>query len=95
MAPYTLAGSSIRAARDFYYRTCVFEALHMPFFLTLVGLAIHRASIGRIDFAIQNTMINLLVNLYPMMHHRRTRARIVKLLQGRTREGTGVADLAS
>jgi len=80
MAPYTLAGSSLRAARAFYYRACVFEALHLPFCLALLVLAVHRAVIGRMDLALENTAINLLVNVYPIMHHRRTRARIVRLL---------------
>ncbi|MHC4816234.1 MAG: glycosyl-4,4'-diaponeurosporenoate acyltransferase CrtO family protein [Planctomycetota bacterium] len=80
MAPYTLVGNSLGAARAFYYRTCVFEALHLPFFLTLVALALHRAAIGRPDLALENTAINLLVNVYPVMHHRRTRTRISHLL---------------
>jgi hypothetical protein len=83
MTPYTLAGSSIKAARDFYYRACVFETLHLPFFVALVALAIQRASIGRVDYAIQETAINLLVNAYPIMHHRNTRRRIVILLTKR------------
>jgi hypothetical protein len=83
MAPYTLSGSSLGGARAFYYRTCVFEALHMPFFLALAALAIHRLATGRIDFALQNVGINLAINLYPMLHHRRTRTRIVKLLSER------------
>jgi hypothetical protein len=81
MAPYTLAGNSVRAARAFYYRACVFETLHMPFCLALLSLAIHRAAIGRLDFAIQHVVVNLAINLYPMMHHRRTRVRIVELLR--------------
>ena len=83
MAPYTLTGTSVRAARAFYYKTCVFETLHLPFFLALAGLAIHRASIGRVDLALENTAVNLLLNIYPIMHHRRTRMRIVRLLTGR------------
>jgi len=85
MAPYTLAGPSVRAARDFYYRACVFETLHLPFFLTLVVLAIQRVSIGRVDWAIQETVINLAVNFYPMLHHRNTRRRILTLLSRRQR----------
>lgn len=89
MAPYTLAGSSLRAARAFYYRTCVFEALHLPFLLTLLALALHRASIGRVDLALENTAVNLLANVYPVMHHRRTRARILALLErGSARESS-------
>jgi hypothetical protein len=83
MAPYTLAGQSLRAARAFYYRACVFEALHMPFALTLVWLAFDRAMNGRPDLALENTVINVAVNVYPMLHHRRTRARIVRLLERR------------
>lgn len=80
MAPYTLRGTSLEAARDFYYRACVFEALHLPFFLVMAALALHRASIGRWDLALENTLINLAINFYPMMHHRRTRLRIVHLI---------------
>jgi hypothetical protein len=83
MAPYTLAGNSLRAARDFYYRTCVFEILHLPFLVALVILALHRLSIGRADLALENTIVNLLVNVYPVMHHRRTRMRIARLLERR------------
>jgi len=81
MAPYTLERPSPGAARAFYYRACVFESLHLPFLLTLVALAIHRAWIGRTDLALENTAVNLVVNVYPVMHHRRTRARIVGLLE--------------
>ncbi len=83
MAPYTLAAHSLRAARAFYYRACVFEALHMPFALTLGWLAIDRAMNGRPDLALENTVINVAVNVYPMLHHRRTRTRIVRLLERR------------
>lgn len=83
MAPYVLAGTSRRSARDFYYRTCVFESLHIPFLLSLVLLALHRLSIGRTDLAIENTIVNLVVNVYPVLHHRRTRGRIVHLLSRR------------
>jgi hypothetical protein len=89
MAPYTLTGTSLAAARAFYYRACVFEALHMPFLVTLVILALHRAANGRPDLAIENTAINLVANVYPILHHRRTRTRIVSLLdrkRGRTRD---------
>lgn len=80
MAPYTLSGASIGAARDFYYRACVFETLHLPFFLALAALAGHRFLTGRVDWAIQETVINLAVNFYPMLHHRNTRRRILVLL---------------
>jgi len=83
MAPYTLPGHSLAAARAFYYRACVFEALHLPFFLTLVALAAHRGLTGRPDLAIEDSVVNLLANVYPVMHHRRTRARIVRLLARR------------
>jgi len=79
MRPYTLAGISLAAARAFYYRACVFESLHLPFLLTLVGLSLDRAMTGRLDLALENTVINLVANVYPVMHHRRTRIRIVQL----------------
>jgi len=85
MRPYTLHRTSPAGARDFYYRACVFEALHMPFFVTLLLLAAQRYSIGRTDIAVEETAMNLVVNLLPMLHHRHTRARIFRLflLRGR------------
>jgi hypothetical protein len=79
MAPYTLAGTSLRGARDFFYRACVFEALHLPFFLALLLLSIYRLTTGRPDLAAQNLLVNMVVNLYPMLHHRHTRTRIARL----------------
>ena len=80
MTPYTLSGTSLAAARAFYYRACVFESLHLPFLLTLIFLSLDRAANGRADLAIENTVVNLVANVYPVMHHRRTRMRIVRLL---------------
>ena len=79
MAPYTLASRSLRGARAFLYRACVFEALHLPFLLTLLFLSAHRWSIGRADLAAENMLVNLLANIWPIMHHRHTRVRIVRL----------------
>jgi len=80
MAPYTLRATSLRAAREFFYRTCVFELLHLPFFLTLLSLSGYRLLTGRADLALENLAVNLLFNIYPIMHHRNTRFRIVALL---------------
>jgi hypothetical protein len=80
MAPYTLRGTSYGAARDFYYRTCAFEAAHTPFMLALLLIAARQLVAGRLDLAVQDMMVNLVVNIYPMMHHRHTRVRIVRLL---------------
>lgn len=88
MAPYTLAGSSLGAARAFFYRACVFETLHLPFLVALLALALHRAVSGRLDLAVENTAVNLAVNVYPVLHHRRTRLRIVRLLERRARHGS-------
>jgi hypothetical protein len=81
MKPYTLHRRSLQGARDFYYRTCVFEALHLPFFLALVALATHRFATGRVDHALQEASMNIVVNLYPMLHHRHTRTRIFRILR--------------
>ncbi|MDH4043980.1 MAG: hypothetical protein OEY20_04825 [Gemmatimonadota bacterium] len=80
MAPYTLARRTVTSARSFYYRTCVFETLHLPFLLALLGITIDRAALGRLDLAAQDMLVNLALNIYPIMHHRRTRTRIVRLL---------------
>ena len=81
MAAYTLSGLSVDAVRDFRYRTCVFELLHMPFVLTLLALSAHRLLTGRPDLALENTLVNLVFNIFPLMHHRNTRVRIDRLLK--------------
>jgi hypothetical protein len=80
MAPYALRGTSVAAARDFYYRTCAFEAAHTPFLVALLAITIRQMVAGRLDLAMQDMLVNLLVNIYPIMHHRHTRTRIVKIL---------------
>ena len=85
MRPYTLRGSSPGAARDFYYRACAFEAMHLPFLLALLAITVQRFLEGRGDLAAQDMLVNLAVNAYPIMHHRHTRLRIVRLLRRRAR----------
>lgn len=80
MAPYTLRGASISAARDFYYRTCAFEAAHSPFMLALLVLTGYQLALGRFDLAVSDMLVNLGVNIYPIMHHRHTRVRITNIL---------------
>jgi hypothetical protein len=80
MRPYTLSAPTIRAARDFYYRACVFEALHLPFAVALLLITIDRFVAGQVDYALENMILNLVVNIYPMLHHRNTRRRILRLL---------------
>lgn len=91
MAAYTLRGPSIGAARDFFYRTCVFESLHLPFLMALVGLTARQLVLGRLDLALEDLLVNLLFNVYPIMHHRRTRARIVGLLEASAGRASGGA----
>ena len=81
MAPYTLRGASVGAARDFYYRTCAFEAAHIPFLFILLVITVYQLVNGRLDLAMEDMVVNLCVNLYPIMHHRHTRARIARLLE--------------
>jgi hypothetical protein len=81
MAPYTLAGASLGAARAFFYRACIFEALHLTPMLLLTGLSVLRLFQDRPDLAAENMLVNLFVNIYPILHHRHTRVRIVRLLE--------------
>ena len=80
MRPYTLSAPTLESAREFFYRACVFEALHLPFFLALLVITIDRVVQGRLEHALENMAVNLLVNVYPMLHHRNTRRRILNLL---------------
>ena len=81
MAAYTLSGLSIYDVRDFRYRTCVFEMLHIPFILTLLVLSGYRLLTGRPDVAAENMFVNLVFNIFPAMHQRNTRVRIDRLLR--------------
>ena len=81
MRPYTLAAHSLRAAEQFFFRASIFEALHLPFLLVLLALSLIRLSQGRSDLALENLLVNLVFNGYPILHHRHTRARIVRLLR--------------
>lgn len=81
MAPYTLSGTSLGAARAFFFRTCIFEMLHLPFLSALAALTVHRLWIGRSDLAFENLAVNLAFNIYPIMHHRHTRVRILRLMR--------------
>ena len=47
----------------------------------MLVLTFLRAAEGRWDLALENTLINLALNVYPIMHHRRTRTRIVRLVR--------------
>lgn len=85
MAPYTLRGTSLGAAREFYYRTCAFESGHLPFMLAMLAVAIIQLFRGRYDLALEDFLVNLAVNIYPIMHHRHTRLRIVRLLENAAR----------
>ena len=80
MIAYTLRGPSLGAARDFRYKTCIFEALHMPFCIVLLILSVDRFMKGHVDWALEDLAVNLLANIYPMMHHRYTRIRIDRLV---------------
>ena len=60
-------------------------AAHLPFFLVLLGLTVARLVEGRFDLALEDRMVNHGVNAYPIAHHRHTRARILALLERRSR----------
>ena len=81
MRPYTLAAHTRPAAEQFFFRACIFEALHLPFVLALLTLSVVRLLQGRSDLALENLLVNLAFNGYPILHHRHTRARIVRLLK--------------
>jgi hypothetical protein len=92
MAPYTLARPTPASASDFFYRACIFEALHLTPMLLLFYLSAIRWLASRTDLALENLAINLIVNVYPILHHRHTRVRIVRLLEMAARRGaTGLS----
>lgn len=89
MRPYTLDGTSVGSTARFFYKTCAFEAAHLPFFLFLAAWSLRQMTLGRIDLAAEDMIINIAVNLIPMLHHRHTRVRIVALLARRRKCDAG------
>lgn len=80
MAPYTLRGTSLRGAWEFRYRTCAFEAAHTLPMIALMALTVYWFAEGETRLGVEDLLVNLLVNIYPIMHHRHTRVRIDTLL---------------
>jgi hypothetical protein len=83
---------SIKSLQDARRATCVTEAIHLPFFLGLLGLAIYHLATGMPDLALRYLSVNLLVNGYPIMTQRYTRVQIDWLLR---HPGLGAGSLAT
>ena len=80
MKAYTLKSVSIISANEFLYKSCFFETLHMPFFLALLWRALWwYIEKGNIHLALELFLVNLIFNIYPIMHQRYTRLRIRKI----------------
>jgi hypothetical protein len=81
-APSGSAGCpSARALRDARDGTCLVEALHLPFFLALLALAIYYLVGGAPELALRYLALNLLANAYPIMAQRYIRVQIDRLLR--------------
>ncbi len=48
--------------------------------LALLVLTGYQLALGRFDLAVSDMLVNLGVNIYPIMHHRHTRVRITNIL---------------
>ncbi len=81
MQAYTLKSKTLAAVREFRYKSCLFETLHMPFFIALTWRALWwYFAMDNVRLAIELMVVNAIFNIYPMMHQRYTRVRIQKLL---------------
>lgn len=82
MQAYTLKYKNLNAAKEFLYKSCFFETLHMPFFLFLLLRSIWwYTEHSNIQLAFELMVVNLVFNIYPIMHQRYTRVRILKLIK--------------
>ena len=82
MKAYYLKSLSINSVVDFLYKNCFFELLHLPFFVFMVWRSIWWIYIeNNFKLAIELQIFNLIFNIYPIMFHRYTRTRIIRLLK--------------
>jgi hypothetical protein len=75
------ARPAVKRLQDARDGTCVIEALHLPFFLALLGLSIYHLIGGVPELALRYLALNLLANAYPIMAQRYVRLQIDQLLQ--------------
>ena len=81
MQSYTLKALSLNAAKEFKYKSCFFETLHIPFFVVLVWRSLWwYFENDNINLAIELLIVNAIFNIYPIMHQRYTRLRIDRLI---------------
>ena len=82
MQAYTLKSKSLESVKSFRYKSCFFELLHMPFFLFMLGRAIWwYVDQGSVRLASELMIVNAIFNIYPMMHQRYTRLRILRIIE--------------
>jgi len=88
MQAYTPKGLSLDALAEFRYKSCLFETLHMPFFIALTWRALWWVfAMGSLGLAVELMVVNAVFNIYPMMHQRYTRVRIARLLAMKSKAG--------
>jgi len=81
MPAYTLKRLTLDALKEFRYKSCFFETLHMPFFIVLTWRALWwYFAMGNLGLAVELMVVNAVFNIYPMMHQRYTRIRIARIL---------------
>ena len=81
MQAYTLKAYSLTAAIEFRYKSCLFETLHLPFFIVLIWRSLWwYLEQDNIRLAIELLFVNGIFNIYPIMHQRYTRIRVGKLM---------------
>lgn len=78
---FALQGSSIRAAYEYIYTTCVFEILHLSALMLMLHDGIWSIRHGYTDGILKFVLAGILMNGYPAMLQRYNRVRILNLLQ--------------
>lgn len=78
---FALQGSSIRAAYEYIYTTCVFEILHLSALMLMLHDGIWSIRHGYTDGILKFVLAGILMNGYPAMLQRYNRVRIIKLLE--------------
>ena len=71
----------MNGAKEFKYKSCFFETLHIPFFAVLFWRSLWwYYEHDNIDLAVELLIVNAIFNIYPIMHQRYTRLRIDRLI---------------
>jgi hypothetical protein len=82
MRAYTLKSLSIASLKEFLYKNCFFELLHLPFLIFMIWRSLWWFyTHNNVSVALELFLVNIIFNIYPIMYHRYTRIRVLNILR--------------